>query len=52
MNVALDLGGGSTQITFAPSDIIYTLNGLNRQDFAHTLRLFGSDIELYTHRFV
>lgn len=46
----MDLGGGSTQITFVPSDIERTLNGVDRQNFTHTLRLFGTDIEFYTHR--
>lgn len=50
-SVALDLGGGSTQITFAPKNFDKTFNDkVSKADFGHTLRVFGNKIKLYTHR--
>lgn len=44
--VALDLGGGSTQITF-------NLQGFSAdEDRSHQVSIFGRDFELYSHRLV
>jgi hypothetical protein len=48
--VALDLGGGSTQVTFRPLED-QTFVDLP-DDFEHTLSVFGTSVRLYTHRFV
>lgn len=49
--MALDLGGGSTQITFSPKNYENTFNDkVKKDEFGHTLRVFGNKIHLYTHR--
>ena len=44
--VALDLGGGSTQITFLSGDAA----NQHGEEFSHELNVFGEQIRLYTHR--
>ena len=46
--VALDLGGGSTQITFLSANKTKNKHGA---EFSHDLNVFGERIRLYTHRF-
>lgn len=51
--VALDLGGGSTQITFSPKNFDRIFNEkLSKTEFGHTLRVFGNKIQLYTHSYL
>lgn len=47
---ALDLGGGSTQVTFIPSDFNTAMRGLHRQKYSHRLKIFEKELRLYTHR--
>lgn len=47
---ALDMGGGSTQITFVPSQM-ETLHTVPN-DFAETIELFKKKISLYTHSYL
>nr|CAD7424223.1 unnamed protein product [Timema monikensis] len=47
---ALDLGGGSTQITFAPSDEA-TIKHSN-PEFLHRISVFHNNLTVYTHRYV
>lgn len=46
----LDLGGGSTQITFLPTDLYETFVNVDRELFSHKLDIFGNLLNLYTHR--
>ena len=46
--VALDLGGGSTQITFTPS-LVETLEDAP-SDFTMPLSLMHQQLTMYTHR--
>jgi len=48
--VALDLGGGSTQITFAPRDRA-TLES-SPASYLHTASVFGKEQTLYTHSYL
>ena len=45
---ALDLGGGSTQITFVPTDQT-TLDQTN-SEFIHQVSAFHHKLTVYTHR--
>jgi len=48
--VALDLGGGSTQITFAPKyDATFTSSP---EDFLHKVKVSGSEETLYSHSYL
>ncbi|XP_067011798.2 ectonucleoside triphosphate diphosphohydrolase 5 isoform X2 [Anabrus simplex] len=47
---ALDLGGGSTQITFAPTDAI-TLKQ-TKPEFLHHISAFHQNITIYTHSYL
>lgn len=49
---ALDLGGGSTQLTFIPSDRTKVFAEVDESDFSHQLKIFGNPIELYTHSYL
>ncbi|CAD5232731.1 unnamed protein product [Bursaphelenchus xylophilus] len=51
--VALDLGGGSTQVTFAPTNpsVAFTADA-PEDDFGHQLEVFGKKIRLYTHSYL
>uniref|UniRef100_A0A0M3I958 Nucleoside-diphosphatase mig-23 n=1 Tax=Ascaris lumbricoides TaxID=6252 RepID=A0A0M3I958_ASCLU len=49
---ALDLGGGSTQITFEPSDRTKVFAEVDESEFSHRLNIFGSRVELYTHSYL
>jgi hypothetical protein len=49
--VSLDLGGGSTQITFAPAN--YPIGGLEgRKHFLHNVTILGDRHEVYTHSYL
>jgi len=49
--VSLDLGGGSTQITFAPDgERIRGLEG--RKHFLHNVTLLGDRKEIYSHSYL
>ncbi|RXG52155.1 Ectonucleoside triphosphate diphosphohydrolase 5 [Armadillidium vulgare] len=48
--VALDLGGGSTQITFIPTES-ETLNSVP-SDFLSSITLFHKDLKLFTHSYL
>ena len=49
--VSLDLGGGSTQITFAPAE--YPIGGLEgRKHFLHNVTILGGRREVYTHSYL
>ena len=49
--VSLDLGGGSTQITFAPSK--YPVDGLEgRKHFLHNVTILGDRHMVYTHSYL
>ncbi|KAI6237945.1 Nucleoside-diphosphatase uda-1 [Aphelenchoides besseyi] len=52
-SVALDLGGGSTQITFIPENPsrVFT-DQTPEKDFGHTLKVFGNEIRLFTHSYL
>ncbi|KAI6198911.1 Nucleoside-diphosphatase uda-1 [Aphelenchoides besseyi] len=52
-SVALDLGGGSTQITFVPENPsrVFT-HRTPEKDFGHTLKVFGNEIRLFTHSYL
>jgi hypothetical protein len=45
---ALDLGGGSTQITFTPTDQA-TLDG-TKSEFLHHISAFHRNLTVYTQR--
>uniref|UniRef100_A0A914HLC2 Apyrase n=1 Tax=Globodera rostochiensis TaxID=31243 RepID=A0A914HLC2_GLORO len=49
---ALDLGGGSTQVTFMPDDFSATLKGLAKQKYSHKLKIFDKELKLYTHSYL
>lgn len=49
---ALDLGGGSTQVTFIPSDFNNAMRGLPRQKYSHRLKIFEKELRLYTHSYL
>nr|CAD2191616.1 unnamed protein product [Meloidogyne enterolobii] len=49
---ALDLGGGSTQVTFIPSDFNTAMRGLHRQKYSHRLKIFEKELRLYTHSYL
>ncbi|XP_053693718.1 ectonucleoside triphosphate diphosphohydrolase 5 isoform X2 [Sabethes cyaneus] len=46
---ALDLGGGSTQVTFAPKDVSQTPL---YKDFMHKVPTFGSHIDVFTNSYL
>jgi Golgi nucleoside diphosphatase len=49
--VSLDLGGGSTQITFAPDG--QRIGGLEgRKHFLHNVTLLGGRREIYSHSYL
>ena len=49
--VSLDLGGGSTQITFVPSK--YPVDGLEgRKHFLHNVTILGNRHIVYTHSYL
>lgn len=48
--VALDLGGGSTQITFAPNKTVGGVAG--RKDFLHNVTIMGDNTEIYSHSYL
>jgi len=48
--VALDLGGGSTQITFAPRD--QATLAASPPSYLHTASVFGKEQKLYTHSYL
>jgi len=45
---ALDLGGGSTQITFVPTD--QTTLDQTKSEFIHQISAFHHKLTVYTHR--
>ena len=45
---ALDMGGGSTQVTFRPREEETELSAPGGH--VHDVRIFGENIRLYTHR--
>jgi hypothetical protein len=45
---ALDLGGGSTQITFIPTD--QTTLEQTKSEFLHQVSAFHNKLTVYTHR--
>lgn len=48
--VALDLGGGSTQVTFAPKhEATFTASP---SDFLHPVKVSGQDLTLYSHSYL
>ncbi|VDD91411.1 unnamed protein product [Enterobius vermicularis] len=49
---ALDLGGGSTQVTFLPYDHETVALGIDRQEFSHKIKVFGKMAQLYTHSYL
>lgn len=49
---ALDLGGGSTQLTFIPKNPAAVFKNVDEADFAHTINIFGTDVKLYTHSYL
>lgn len=49
---ALDLGGGSTQITFVPTDPMRVFAGTERKHFSHEVNVFGNVVQLYTHSYL
>uniref|UniRef100_A0A915B289 Uncharacterized protein n=1 Tax=Parascaris univalens TaxID=6257 RepID=A0A915B289_PARUN len=49
---ALDLGGGSTQITFKPFDRTKVFAEVDETEFSHRLNIFESHVELYTHSYL
>uniref|UniRef100_A0A1I7YWD0 Nucleoside diphosphatase n=1 Tax=Steinernema glaseri TaxID=37863 RepID=A0A1I7YWD0_9BILA len=49
---ALDLGGGSTQLTFIPKRPAEAFADVEEADFAHTINVFGTDVKLYTHSYL
>ncbi|KAL3109841.1 hypothetical protein niasHT_011144 [Heterodera trifolii] len=49
---ALDLGGGSTQVTFLPNDFNAALKGLSKQKYSHKLKIFDHELRLYTHSYL
>uniref|UniRef100_A0A183U703 Ectonucleoside triphosphate diphosphohydrolase 5 n=1 Tax=Toxocara canis TaxID=6265 RepID=A0A183U703_TOXCA len=49
---ALDLGGGSTQVTFIPFDDNKAFAEVDKPKFSHQLSIFGNPIELYTHSYL
>ena len=49
--VSLDLGGGSTQVTFAPS--YYPVEGLEgRKHFMHDVKFLQKSIKVYSHSYL
>lgn len=48
--VALDLGGGSTQITFVPVEAETVKN--TPEDYLTSISLLHKNLDLYTHRYV
>ncbi|KAK0409796.1 hypothetical protein QR680_004764 [Steinernema hermaphroditum] len=49
---ALDLGGGSTQLTFIPERPAEAFEDVDEADFSHTINIFGTDVKLYTHSYL
>lgn len=49
---AMDLGGGSTQVTFLPHNFDQALRGVSRHKYSHKLRIFGKEVRLYTHSYL
>ena len=49
-SVTLDLGGGSTQITFAPDGPVHGIRG--RKHFMHNATIMGQPSELYSHSYL
>ncbi|CAD5223556.1 unnamed protein product [Bursaphelenchus okinawaensis] len=51
--VALDLGGGSTQVTFMPTNPEEAFTaGAVEDEFGHQLKIFGQKLRLYTHSYL
>jgi len=48
--VSLDLGGGSTQITFAPTSTVEGLEG--RKHFMHNVNILQNPIQVYSHSYL
>lgn len=49
---ALDLGGGSSQVTFLPKNFQQSINNVPlKHDYSHSFKLFGIQTKLYTHRY-
>ncbi|TKR61712.1 hypothetical protein L596_028792 [Steinernema carpocapsae] len=49
---ALDLGGGSTQLTFIPESPEEVFKNIDEAGYAHTINIFGTDVKLYTHSYL
>jgi len=49
---ALDLGGGSTQLTFIPSSPEDAFKNVEEADYSHIINIFGTDVKLYTHSYL
>lgn len=49
-HVSLDLGGGSTQITFAPSKPVSGIDG--RKHFKHNVTVMGRNFNVYSHSYL
>uniref|UniRef100_A0A0N5AYD3 Nucleoside-diphosphatase mig-23 n=1 Tax=Syphacia muris TaxID=451379 RepID=A0A0N5AYD3_9BILA len=49
---SLDLGGGSTQVTFHPQLLTQVSADSDRQHFFHAVNIDGKLIELYTHSYL
>uniref|UniRef100_A0A914CUJ0 Uncharacterized protein n=1 Tax=Acrobeloides nanus TaxID=290746 RepID=A0A914CUJ0_9BILA len=49
---ALDLGGGSTQVTFAPQYPVEAFSMVGESEFSHTINIFGIPVKLYTHSYL
>jgi len=48
--VSLDLGGGSTQITFAPNQPVSGING--RKHFKHNVTVMAKNFDVYSHSYL
>merc|ERR1719376_797653 len=49
-HVSLDLGGGSTQITFAPGKPVEGIKG--RKHFRHNVTVMGDNVDVYSHSYL
>lgn len=49
-HVSLDLGGGSTQITFAPGQPVLGIEG--RKHFKHNVTVMGRNVAVYSHSYL
>ena len=49
-HASLDLGGGSTQITYAPTEAVPDLEG--RKHFLHNVTVLKENVEVYSHSYL